>query len=121
MADAVSAFMLAHPVLLGGTGALWLCWLTLSLVHLVRQSPRHLEAELLQMRLEHADLVDRFVRFQKRDLMRNARDSGPTSVERAFAILSQQPPPQPTVESVPPEGSPEFKSWLRRRANRSNP
>lgn len=104
----MEAFAHEHWLALGVLGAIWLAWLTLAVLYLVRQSPRALA-------LDVADLTDRFTRWQKRENMRAARDQA-SALQEATAILARAQPAAPAAEMVPPEGSPEFKSWLRRRA-----
>ena len=93
---------------LGGAGV-WLAWLTVAVLYLSRQSPRELA-------LEVADLTDRFTHWQKREMVRIKRAEG-TALQEAAALLSAQPIPRaPAAPVVPPEGTKEFKSWLRRKA-----
>lgn len=79
-------------------------------LHLARQSPRELG-------LEVADLADRFTRWQKRENIRAARDQA-SALQEATALLARSglPVAQP-VQLVPREDSPEFKTYLRKRAN----
>ncbi len=98
-----------HWFWLGVVGVIWLAWLTLIVVQLARQSPRELALEL-------ADLTDRFTRWQKRENIRAARDHA-SALQEATALLARAQGPAPAAELVPPEGTPEFRTWLRRKAS----